>query len=391
MLSFMNTRPVWALINLDNLIHNINEIRKNVSKDTMISGVIKADGYGHGAIMIARTILANGIDRLAVATLSEAIELRKNNIKAPILILGYTPGFQANDIISNNITQTIFSYEQAEALSYAAESLGKEAVVHIKIDTGMSRLGFDNNKESINTILKISKLTSVRIEGIFSHFALADAEDQSFTKKQYERFDEIVKQLEIEGLEIPIKHISNSAAIINNPECDYDMVRAGLLMYGLYPSEYVNHNRMNLKPVMSLKANISQVRNLEKGVGISYGHSFITEMNSKIGTIPIGYADGYSRLLSNKIYVGVNGKQVKVIGNICMDQCMLDLTGVKDIGMGDEVYLFGDGTHGEPSVDEIAAVLGTINYEIICILSKRVPRAYIKNNEVIHIRDYLLE
>lgn len=391
MLSFMNTRPVWALINLDHLIHNIKEIKKSLSPSACLSGVIKADGYGHGAIMIARTILANGVDRLAVATLSEALELRKHHIKAPILILGYTPGFQANDIIEHDIIQTVLSYEQAEALSYAAEGLDRQAKIHIKIDTGMSRLGFDANNQAIGDILKISQLPNIEIEGIFSHFALADAENPKFTDVQNEKFKNFVSKLESQGLEIPIKHISNSAAILNNPEYHYDMVRAGLLMYGLYPSEFVSHKKMDLKPVMSLKATISQTRSLEKGKGISYGHSFVTKRDSIIGTIPIGYADGYSRLLSNKIYVGVKGQAARVVGNICMDQCMIDLTDIEKMDVGDEVFLFGDGNHGEPSVDEIANVLGTINYEILCILSKRVPRAYIKNNEVIRIRDYLLE
>lgn len=391
MISFLNTRPVWAVINLDNLIHNINEIKKNINENTKIYGVIKADGYGHGAIMIARTILANGVDRLAVATLSEAIELRKNNITAPILILGYTPGFQAKDIISNDITQTVLSFEQAEALSYSAESLGKTAKIHVKLDTGMSRLGFSATEAAIEDIIKISKLPYIEVEGIFSHFAMADASDKSFTIKQCDKFKGIVTELENRGLFIPIKHISNSAAILDLPDYDFDMVRAGILMYGLYPSDEVNKERLKLKPVMELKANISQIRKLEAGVGISYGHSFVTQETSKIGTVPIGYADGYSRLLSNKIYVGYRGKKIPVIGNICMDQCMVDVTGIDNIEVGDEVYLFGDGSHGEPSVDEIAQMIGTINYEVICILSKRVPRAYIKNNEVIHIRDYLLE
>lgn len=391
MISFLNTRPVWAVINLDNLIHNINEIKKNINENTKIYGVIKADGYGHGAIMIARTILANGVDRLAVATLSEAIELRKNNITAPILILGYTPGFQAKDIISNDITQTVLSFEQAEALSYSAESLGKTAKIHVKLDTGMSRLGFSATEAAIEDIIKISKLPYIEVEGIFSHFAMADASDKSFTIKQCDKFKGIVTELENRGLFIPIKHISNSAAILDLPDYDFDMVRAGILMYGLYPSDEVNKERLKLKPVMELKANISQIRKLEAGVGISYGHSFVTEKTSKIGTVPIGYADGYSRLLSNKVYVGYRGKKIPVIGNICMDQCMVDVTGIDNIEVGDEVYLFGDGSHGEPSVDEIAQMIGTINYEVICILSKRVPRAYIKNNEVIHIRDYLLE
>lgn len=391
MISFLNTRSVWAVINLDNLIHNINEIKKNINDNAKIYGVIKADGYGHGAIMIARTILANGVDKLAVATLSEAIELRKNNIKAPILILGYTPAFQAKEIITHNLTQTVLSFEQAEALSYSAESLRQTAKIHVKIDTGMSRLGFSADKKSVEKILKISKLPYIEIEGIFSHFAMADAEDKTYTVKQCNIFKDFVNELEANGLDIPIKHISNSAAILDLPDYDFDMVRAGILMYGLYPSDNGDRERLNLKPVMELKATISQIRKLEAGNGISYGHSFITERESRIGIIPIGYADGYSRLLSNKVYVGYKGKRIPVVGNICMDQCMIDLTDIDNIEVGDEVYLFGDGSHGEPRVEEIADFIGTINYEVVCILSKRVPRAYIKNNEVIHIRDYLLE
>lgn len=389
MISLKDFRPVWVEINLDNLAHNLREVRRLVGAKVIITSVIKADGYGHGAVVIAKTLLDNGNDRFAVATLSEAIELRKSGIKEDILILGYTPEYQDKFILENNITQTIYNIDDAKAISEVAKQLGKTAKIHLKIDTGMGRLGFLPEADSIEEIVNIFKLPNLYVEGIFSHFAKADEANKEPTIIQFERFNWVIKELEKKDIKIPIKHIANSAAIIDLPEYYLDMVRAGIMLYGLYPSEQVKKDKVNLKPVMTLKASISNVKTVKAGEGISYGHKFVTDSITKIATLPIGYADGFTRLLNHKAKVSIKGKRVPIVGNICMDQCMANVSSLENVKIGDTVTLFGDGSMDEPSVDEIADILGTISYEIVCMISKRVPRVYIKNNKIIYIKDYL--
>jgi len=383
-------RPVWAEINLDNLAYNIRQVRKYTDKDASVMAIIKANGYGHGAVDIARTFLDNGADRLGVAILSEAIELRKSNITEPILILGYTPSSQFEKIIEYNLTQTIYNYEEAKLLSQKAVELGKEALIHIKIDSGMGRIGFLPIDESKEDILNISKLPNIKIEGIFTHFAKADEIEKSHVRGQFEKYMEFVNILESMGLNIPIKHVSNSAGIIDLPEFSLNMVRAGIMLYGLYPSDEVDKEKIKLKPAMSLKAKISHIKIVPPGTGISYGQIFTTKGESKIGTIPLGYADGFTRLLTGKAQVYINHKIAPIVGKICMDQCMIDLTNVEDVKVGDEVVIFGY-EEGHPHVDEIAAKIGTINYEIVCMISRRVPRVYISNNKIVKIKEYLLD
>lgn len=391
----MNTldeiRPVWAEISLDNLIHNIKEVRRITDKDTLITAVVKANGYGHGSIQIARSFLDNGADRLAVALLTEAMELRNNNIREPIMILGYTPKTQFNKVLEHDLIQTIYDYEDAKALSNTATELNKTAKVHIKLDTGMGRIGFPSTKESIDIILEISKLPNIYIEGIFTHFAKADELDKTFTKIQFKRFIDIVNELEEKGLYIEIKHVSNSATIIDLPQYNLNMVRAGIMLYGFNPSDETNKEKVNLKPAMTLKAKLSHVKTVSKGMGISYGQIFVAEKESKIGTIPIGYADGFSRILTDKAEVYINGKRVKVVGKICMDQSMIDLTDVEDAKVGDEVIIFGYGKEGYPHADELAEKIGTINYEIVCMVGRRVPRVYILNNRIVYTHDELID
>ncbi|WP_427340367.1 alanine racemase [Caloranaerobacter sp. DY30410] len=390
MLSLTNIRPVWAEINLDNLAHNMKEVKRVVKDGTLITAVVKADAYGHGAIKAAETFLNNDADRLAVATLSEAMELRNAGFEVPILILGYTPEYQFEKVIEYDIIQTIYTYEQGVAFSKAAEKLGKTGIVHIKIDTGMNRLGFEVNEHTVNQISEICELPYIEVEGIFTHFAVADEKDKTFTRKQFSRFQKLIEELEKNGIKIPIKHVSNSAAIIDLPEYNLDMVRAGIMLYGLYPSDYVNKSNVDLKPAMTLKTKISHLKTVPKGTGISYGLTYVTEKESKIGTLPIGYADGFTRILTGKAEVMVKDKKVKVVGRICMDQCMIDLTEVEDVNVGDEVVLFGDGINSL-HIDEVAKKLGTINYEIVCMVSRRVPRVYVKNGEIVEVIDYLLE
>lgn len=383
-------RPVWAEVNLDNLAHNIKQVRNNTNKDSLIMAVVKANGYGHGAVDIARTFLENGADRLAVAILSEAVELRKADITEPILVLGYTPRSQYEKLLEYNLIQTIYNYEDAKILSQKAVEFGKEVTIHIKIDSGMGRIGFLPTAESAESILNISILPNIKIEGIFTHFAKADEVDKSHVRGQFNKYMEFVKYLEGKGLNISIKHVSNSAGIIDLPEFNLNMVRAGIMLYGLYPSDEINKEKIKLKPAMTLKAKISHLKIVPKGTGISYGQIFTTDEESKIGTIPIGYADGFTRLLTGKAEVYINDKRVPIVGKICMDQCMLDLTSVEDVELGDEVVIFGC-EQDYPHVDELASKIGTINYEIVCMVARRVPRVYISNNKIVSIKEYLLD
>lgn len=391
MITLDETRPVWAEINLDNLAHNIKEVRRHVRKETLVTAVVKANGYGHGAIDIARTFLDNGADRLAVAILTEGIELRDSKITEAILILGYTPRTQYKDVIENDLIQTIYNYDDAKELSNKAKELNKNATIHIKIDSGMGRIGFEVTDKSVEEILKISKLPNLHIEGIYTHFATSDEEDKSHTREQFRKFNEIVNNLEVKGLEIPIKHVSNSASIIDLPKYDLNMVRAGIMIYGYYPSNEVNKKSVELKPAMSLKAKISHIKTVPKDTGISYGQIFVTEKESKIATIPVGYADGFTRLLTEKSEVYIGGKRAKVVGRICMDQCMIDVTNIPNVGVNDEVILFGYEKEEYPSVCELAEKIGTIDHEILCMVGRRVPRVYISGGNIVKIRDYLLE
>ncbi len=390
MISLEKTRPVWIEVNLDDLAHNMSEVRKAVKEGVLVTAVIKADGYGHGAVEIAEVLLNNGADRLAVATLSEAIELRRVYREVPILVMGYTPESCASEVVKNDIIQTVYSFEQAEGFSKAAQAIEKEAILHIKVDTGMSRLGFQPDITTVKAIKNISKLPKIKIEGIFTHFAVADEKDKAFTNQQYARLIELVEKLKGEGIEIPIRHCSNSAAIIDLQDYNLDMVRAGIMLYGLYPSGEVNRENVKLRQVMSLKAKIAHLKELEAGIGISYGLKHVTVDRTKIATLPIGYADGFTRMLSGKAEVIVKGKKVPVVGRICMDQCMIDVTGIDNLDRGDVVTLIGREGEEEISVDDVAAKLGTINYEIVGMMCKRIPRVYIRNGKVVKIKDYLL-
>lgn len=385
------TRPVWVEINLDNLAHNIREVRKKVEGSTIIMAVVKANGYGHGSIDVAKTFLSNGANRLGVAILSEGIELRKGNIDSPILILGYTPPQQYDKVLGYNLIQTIYSYDDAEKLSSKAVEMDKEAIIHIKIDSGMGRIGFLPNEQTIDDIQRISKLPNIKIEGIFTHFAKADETDKSYSRTQFQRFTNVVDSLKEKKINIPIKHVSNSAAIIDLPEYNLDIVRPGIILYGYYPSREMDRDKIDLKPAMTLKARVSYIKTVPKGEGISYGQIFTTEKESVIATLPIGYGDGYSRMLTNKGNVFINGMRVPIVGKICMDQLMIDVTNVNNVKIGDEAVLFGYGVDGCIHVDEIADYLGTINYEIVCMVGRRVPRVYISSEKISHIINYLGE
>lgn len=294
------------------------------------------------------------------------------------------------DYINFNITPNVFSYETAHAISYIAEKKEKVTKIHIKLDTGMSRIGFltgDNNEKVVEEIIKISKLPYIEIEGIFSHFSTSDEYDDSYTRLQFKRFMDVINMLEEREIHIPIKHICNSAAIMMYPEMHLDMVRPGVILYGMYPSDEVDKSKLDLKPAMTLKAKVTLVKEVEPGRGVSYGKEYITDRVTKIATVPIGYADGYLRRLAKEGKMIVHGQQVPIIGRICMDQCMIDVTNVHNIERGDEVILFSD---KGITVDDLARWLDTINYEVTCVIGKRIPRIYKKNGKAVKVLNYLV-
>ena len=386
-----NTRPTYVEVNLDNLAHNYSEIRRIVRKETQVMPVIKANGYGHGAVELAKLYSSLGVNRFAVSLLNEAIELRRAGIDKPILVLNFTPDFQMSDVAANDLTQAIYRYEDAVALSEAAAAMDKKLKIHIKLDTGMSRIGFLPSDDSIENVLKISQLPNLEIEGIFTHFAKSDEADKSFTRLQFDRFMRMVESIEEKGLTIPLKHVSNSAAIIDLPEYNLDIVRPGIILYGYYPSDDVKKERIDLRPAMTLRTIVSNIKTLPADTGISYNHVYRTPAEARIATVPIGYADGYPRTLTGKGQVYIAGKRVTINPRICMDQMMFDVTGLRDVNVGDEVIYFGYGNRDWPSVDEVAKTFGTINYEIVCMMGRRLPRVYLKDGKVVRTLDYLLD
>lgn len=383
-----NIRPTWAEIDLNNLEHNMKEIAK-LCKGKEIIAVLKADAYGHGALDVARTLINGGTTKLGVAVITEALELRDSGIDTPIVILGYTPLSFAKELIRNDIEQTVYTYECAAELSKETQSLNKRVKIHVAVDTGMGRIGFLPTEQGLDEIEALSKLPNVDIEAIFTHFATADEADKSYTLEQIEKFNWFCDTLEKRGVNVGKKHIANSAAIIDMPDVYFDGVRPGILLYGYYPSYEVNREKLDLKRVLTLKANISYVKTLPKGEYISYGRRFHTERESIIATIPIGYADGYSRQMLNKAKVIINGQLAPVVGSICMDQCMVDVTDIGQVKEGDEVILLGEQNGVKFDAEDMAEIIGTISYEVICMISKRVPRVYIRDGEIVKVRNYV--
>ena len=381
-------RPVWAEIDLDAIKYNIDSIKRRVDTKELIA-VVKADAYGHGALDVSKTLVENGATKLAVAVITEAMELRHGNINTPIMILGYTPLEFAADLINYDIEQTIFDLEYAKKLSEIALILGKKAKVHVALDTGMGRIGFLINDNSLNEILKISSLKGLEVVGIFTHFATADESDKNYSNKQYKKFTDFNEKLVSKGVNIPLKHVSNSGAIIDMPNTYLDGVRAGIVLYGYYPSEDVLKQNLDLKKAISIKTQVAHVKILDKNEYVSYGRKFKTERKSIIATLPIGYADGYSRALTGKAKVIINGKFAPVVGTICMDQCMIDVTDIGDVHVGDEVIVLGKDKDLKFDADDMAKAMGTINYEVLCMIKQRIPRVYIEDGKVKSIRNYI--
>jgi alanine racemase len=384
----ISIRPVWAEIDLDCIKDNIREIRKSMKQKEIIA-VVKADAYGHGAIDIAPVLLENGADKLAVAVITEALELRNSGINAPIIILGYTPITFAKELIKENIEQTVYDLGYAEELSKIGKEKCTDINIHIAVDTGMGRIGFLPNEDGIKAVEAISKLDNIKIKGIFTHFSSADEKDKEYTNYQIEKFNDFVKVLESKNINLGCKHLSNSAAILDIEEAHFDAVRPGIILYGYYPSNEVDKKKIKLKPALTLKSQIVHVKELSTGEYISYGRKYRTQRKSIIATLPIGYADGYTRALYGKAKVIVNGKLAPVVGRICMDQCMIDVTDVGPVKVGDEVILLGSENGVKFDADDIAELIDTISYEVVCMIGKRVPRVYRKEGKITKTRNYL--
>ena len=381
-------KRTWAEISLNAIEHNYNVIRNKVADDTKVCCVIKADGYGHGAVELSQIYEKLGADFFVVFYIDEGIEIRKSGSKLPIVILGYTPVSEAKNLAAYNISQAVFSLEYAKELSEKCVEEDCICKMHIKVDSGMSRIGFmcqefPRDEYSIEEICEACCLPNLEVEGLFTHFCVSDedAEGREFTNKQYENFIHVRDSLKKRGVDISVVHCSNSGAIEDYPETCCDMVRAGIILYGLAPSSKLA-DRLDLVPAMTLKTVVAFVKEVQKGATISYGRTFTADRKMKIATVPIGYADGFIRQNAKDGYMMVNGKKAKIVGRICMDQTMLDVTDIEDVKTGDEVVVFGTGENGEPTADSLAENTGTINYETVCLVGKRVPRIYIKDGQI---------
>lgn len=384
-------KRTWAEISLDAITHNFNEIKRRVGGSAKICCVIKADGYGHGAAELANVYLKLGADMFAVSNIDEGIEIRNAGCNLPMVILGYTPATEAARLSKYNISQAVFCLDYAKALSQECARQNCTCKIHIKTDTGMSRIGFmcqefPRDNYSIEEIKAVADLKTLEIEGLFTHFCVSDEgkDGAEFTQKQYNNFMYVRNKLEEAGLKINCVHCSNSGAIEDYPNTYCDIVRAGIILYGLAPSLKLA-GRLDLIPAMTLKTTVAYVKTLKAGSAVSYGRTFTADRDMKIATVPIGYADGYIRQNAENGYMLVNGKKAKIVGRICMDQTMLDVTDIDDVSIGDEVIVFGSGKNGEPTADTIAQNTGTINYEVVCLVGKRVPRIYYKNGVVTEV------
>ena len=377
----------FAAVDLDAIAHNFEAICEKANVPVMV--ILKANGYGHGAIEIAR-LLEDYSDFFGVSSVSEALELHSAGFTTPILILGHTQPEAFPTVVEHGFRVTIFSLEDAKALSQEACKQGKAARFHFAVDTGMSRLGFQPTEEAADICQVICRLPGIFPEGLFSHFATADCKDLTRAKLQRQKFDAFFQLLKARGIKIPLRHMNNSAGLMNFDD-HYDMVRAGIVLYGLYPSDEVDPKLLKLKPVLSWYSRISHISLLPAGREISYGGTSVTPPPTRVATVPVGYADGYSRSLSGKFYVLIHGKKAPILGRICMDQMMVDVTDIPEVKVGDQVTLVGKDGDQQISVEEIAEAAGSFNYEFVCGISRRVPRYYVQNGQIRHTVHYLLD
>lgn len=379
---------IEADINLDNIRWNLLEMKRLAGDDNMLLAVVKADAYGHGAVCVSKAIY-DIVDFYAVAFIEEGIELIRNGIDKPILILGHTDCCDFEEIISSGIRPAVYDVEDCRYLSDLAVSKGQKAKIHIKIDTGMGRIGFPCNEAGIEAVKEISNMEGVEIEGIFTHYAKADEYDKSAANKQYKDFTWFIDRLVSLGIDIPIRHISNSAAIMEMNNDGFNMVRAGIVSYGLYPSEEVDKSITALRPAMKLISRVIHVKDVAAGTGIGYGWTYIADKDMKLATISAGYADGYPRAQSNIGRVIINGCYAPIVGRVCMDQFMVDVTDVPDVKVRDKVILIGEEGDKRITVEEVAEPAASFNYELVCNVSRRVPRVYIRDGRPDTVVDYL--
>ena len=387
------TQRAWAQVSLDAIAQNLKNIRSMTSKNAKIMAVVKADAYGHGFLQVAKTLLENGADAFAVAMLDEAKQLRSRGIDVPILILGNTNRDLCEDLIDYDVMPSVFSYDMAKAMSDMAVKKGMDAKIHIKLDTGMSRIGFlcddKNASETIAQIKKIAALPNIEIDGIFTHFSCADEDEREYTDMQFERFMRICDTLRHDGINIGKRHVCNSAALVLYKHMHLDMVRPGVILYGLHPSK-LTEGKIALESAMSLKARVTLVKKIDETIGVSYGKEYVTHGHTVIATVPVGYADGYSRLLAGKAGMLYKGQILPVIGRICMDQCMIDATNADNIKVDDVVTIMGEDGGKCISASELASYMGTINYEIVCLIGKRIPRIYTSGKNVVRALNSLV-
>lgn len=368
----------WVEIDLDIFRNNLKIIRNHIGKDVKMLAVIKADAYGHGAVPLAKVCEENEVDRFAVACVSEGIELRKAGIKTPILILSYIDEIDIDKIIEYDLMPSVYDVDFAVSLNKQLEILNKHLKVHIKLDTGMTRLGFDflDVNKTVEDIVKINSLSNIEIEGVFTHYADSDSLNNEYCDLQFKRYKEVINALSLKEIDIPIKHTCNSAGAIAHSDKYLDMVRCGIMLYGYYPEEHLKEQLPGIKPFLSWKAKISQIREIESDTSVSYGRTKNVAKGTKLAVISVGYADGYQRRLSNNFHILVNGKKAPIVGRVCMDQVVVDISGIDLVKKGDTVTLLGTEFENSITADDFANTLDTISYEIICDIGKRVPRFY---------------
>lgn len=384
---------VYAEVDLDAIVHNLEQMKKNLPQKTQIMAVIKTDGYGHGAVPIAERIQdIDYVKGFAVATAEEALILRRHNLTKPILVLGAVFEEQLEDLINAEVRMNIFQMELAQKIQAVAQKCNKKALLHVKLDTAMSRLGIRPEKEeSVEIVKTIANFPNIELEGIFTHFSKSDETDKTNSHMQVKKFEQFIKRMEQEGITFSIKHCANSAGIIDLAEYGFDMVRAGIALYGLYPSEEVQKAKVPLKAAMSLHSRIVYLKEAEEGISVSYGGTYTTSKDTRIATVPVGYGDGYPRLLSNKGMVLIHGKEAPVIGRICMDQFMIDVTDIPEAKEGDEVVLFGRSKDAILPIERLSERCGRFNYEFVCDLSKRIPRVYTSEGKIVGTKDWFDE
>ena len=381
---------VYAEINLDAIVKNVDNLMALTKENTGALAVVKADGYGHGDVAVAKAV-AQKVTGYAVATLDEAVNLRENGIQSPILVLGYVDPYEFDILVSHEITATVFDVETAQLLADAARVQKKQAHCHIKVDTGMRRIGLEPDENGIAIVKQITALKELSADGIFTHFAASDETDKTSAEHQFKLFTDFTGRLEKEGIHFTYRHCANSAAVIDMPQVDLDMVRLGIAMYGMYPSDEVKKEKVELFPALDLKSHITMVKEIPAGEKVSYGGTFTTTRTTKLATVSVGYGDGYPRALSSKGYVLVRGQKAPIVGRVCMDQMMVDVTDIKNVTRADIVTLIGKDGDAEITVEEIAALAGTFNYEFVCDLGKRIPRSYYLNGEYIGTHDCFRE